>query len=233
MKRLAALGVVSLAILLLASAAYANANDSEGPWINANPDAFTVVFSVYSQPCINGLYYYEWDVTLNEGATAYDSDLPVGSQLQNIDWIKGFYFDIPHGDGEGPVDNLYGPKTLVNGELVNLAWNFQPRESHDDPRTGAAGEWMGSGPSTYLYANQNGQFVAGVWLDTLFEFGTVYDVQLHVGNNANTGFVDWTTELTEHTGPPPPPPPTPELGTWLLLACTGCLGTFFAKRRKT
>lgn len=231
MKKLTATVAVSALALVIATAVHAKATASQGPW-TLNPvgaEAFDVEFSVYTgEGARDGLYYYQWDVTLNPGFTAKDQR----GTTRALDWIKGFYFDVP-GTTRGQIDNLYGPKVLKNGVLTDLAWRFTPKEYCDGtPRTGTAGEWSAWGPWSYLYASENGTFVAGIWLDTLFTSGETFDVQLHVGSNSGaTGYINWETQLTENILPPPPSS-TPELSTWVLLACTGLAGIGFVRKRR-
>jgi len=240
MKTLYAAVAVAVVALTTCSASFADYTWTQGPWQLTPPDApaFNVAFSVLNngdakqwtdgKGVTHDVWYYQWDVTLNTKPSGGYYQATDGTNSYYLEAFKGFAFDLAgNTSGEPIVDGgAWGP----DGDL---GWKFQPKDN-----SGAGGSWTGDGPTSYLYADEKGHFKAGVWLDTLFQPGTNYDVQMHVvgpsttnPDSVGTGFVQYQTTLLP--SPVDPGEVTPELSSSALMLLGALpIGLAWWRRRK-
>jgi hypothetical protein len=249
MKRLV-LTVAIVALLAVGSSAMAATGGYQ--WSNSDWDATMGAFSVhfmadadnpyYFTGDTNPWYFYQWDISLASATADTWLDGSPGDHIMSnptegpldIYSIRGFAFVLPDPEHLAEIRGLpgYRMEEVSEGvwDWVALPWDFSP-EMTDLPPTATGGSWTannsgGDDAANYLWPGELGRFSAGFYSNVLWTPGETYDVQFHVNTSGESQKITWNAQLENM------PPPTPELSTWVLLACAGLFGVGFMKRRK-
>lgn len=171
-------------------------------------------------------YYYQWDVTLNNGPYHLYDDY--GNDQGLLTGYLGLAVMPPLA-----APTLFDTHGALAGGPADWEREFKKWYPDETSTSTTYASWWGSRP---LGVGDTGIFRVGIWSDNLIRPGTTWANQIHArAGESNSGFVHFTTEMGTTTDEPVDPFPvtTPELSTWALLGCTALFGVGYMKKRRT